>query len=65
MESGHGGRCGCWSRFRVLTDQRWELLEQLLPRSLGRVGRDYANNRRVVEGMLYRLRSGVPGRDLA
>lgn len=49
---------------QVLTDQQWELLEQLLPRSEGRVGRNFANNRRVVEGMLYRLRTWIPWRDL-
>ncbi|WP_330230395.1 IS5 family transposase [Nocardia sp. NBC_00508] len=58
MVGAIAGRC------QVLTDQQWELLEQLLPRSEGRVGRNFANNRRVVEGMLYRLRTGIPWRDL-
>ncbi|MFF0458599.1 IS5 family transposase [Nocardia africana] len=51
-------------RYRVLTDRQWELLELLLPESEGRVGRNSSENRRVVEGMLYRLRTGVPWRDL-
>ncbi|MFI2477053.1 IS5 family transposase [Nocardia xishanensis] len=58
MVGAVAGRC------QVLTDQQWELLERLLPRSEGRVGRNFANNRRVVEGMLYRLRTGIPWRDL-
>src|SRR5690349_8464733 len=52
-------------RYRVLTDRQWELLELLLPKSEGRVGRNFCENRRIVEGMLYRLRTGVPWRDLA
>ncbi|WP_433662552.1 IS5 family transposase [Nocardia sp. CA-128927] len=51
-------------RYRVLADGQWELLELLLPKSEGRAGRNFANNRRVVEGMLYRLRTGIPWRDL-
>ncbi|WP_267465520.1 IS5 family transposase [Nocardia abscessus] len=51
-------------RYRVLTDKQWELLELLLPKSDGRVGRNFANNRLVVEGMLYRLRTSLPWRDL-
>ncbi|MFE3755611.1 IS5 family transposase [Nocardia tengchongensis] len=51
-------------RYRVLTDKQWELLELLLPKSDGHVGRKFANNRLVVEGMLFRLRTGVPWRDL-
>lgn len=51
-------------RCRVLTDKQWELLELLLPKSEGHVGRNFANNRLVVEGMLYRLRTRLPWRDL-
>ena len=51
-------------RYRVLTDRQWELLELLLPKSEGRVGCNFSENRRIVEGMLYRLRTGVPWRDL-
>jgi transposase len=51
-------------RYQVLTDKQWELLELLLPKSEGRVGRNFANNRLVVEGMLYRLRTSSPWRDL-
>ncbi|WP_369635276.1 transposase [Nocardia sp. JMUB6875] len=51
-------------RYQVLTDKQWELLELLLPKSQGHVGRNFANNRLIVEGMLYRLQSSLPGRDL-
>lgn len=51
-------------RYQVLTNKQWELLELLLPSSEDRVGRNFANNRLVVEGMLYRLRTGSPWRDL-
>jgi hypothetical protein len=51
-------------RFRVLADGQWELLGLLLPKSEGWVGRNFAKNRLVVEGMLYRLRTSSPWRDL-
>ncbi|MGY2087940.1 IS5 family transposase [Nocardia gipuzkoensis] len=51
-------------RYQVLTDKQWELLELLLPKSVGRVGRNFSNNRLVVEGMQYRLRTSSPWRDL-
>ncbi|MGX1804576.1 transposase [Nocardia sp. NPDC055321] len=47
-----------------LTDKQWELLELLLPKSQGHVGRSFANNRLIVEAMLYQLRTGRPWRDL-
>ncbi|WP_408015930.1 IS5 family transposase [Rhodococcus chondri] len=40
------------------------LLELLLPSSGGLRGRKFRNSRRVIEGMLYRLRTGGPWRDL-
>ncbi|WP_189027078.1 transposase [Nocardia rhizosphaerihabitans] len=51
-------------RHQVLTDSQWELLELLLPKSDGRVGRNFCNKRLAVEGMLFRLRTGMPWRDL-
>ncbi|WP_371113092.1 transposase [Rhodococcus sp. JVH1] len=48
----------------MLTDKQWELLALLLPSSDGLRGRKFRNNRVVVEGMLYRLRTGLPWRDL-
>ncbi|MPY84262.1 MAG: transposase [Actinophytocola sp.] len=52
------------SRMQMLTDEQWALLEPLLPSSVGRVGRNFRNNRRVVEGMIYRCRCGIAWRDL-
>ncbi|WP_432421587.1 transposase [Nocardia brasiliensis] len=46
-------------RYRVLTDRQWELLELLLPKSDGRVGRNFSEDRVVVEGMLFRLWIGA------
>lgn len=46
-----------------LTDAQWELLEPLLPVSNGRCGR-WRDHRQVVNGVLYRIRTGVQWRDL-
>ena len=52
------------SRSRVLTDDQWASLEVLLPSNAGRRGHPFGDNRRVVEGMIYRYRTGVAWRDL-
>ena len=52
------------SRFRVLTDHQWETIETLLPSSDGRRGRPFRNSRPIVEGIIYRYRTGIPWRDL-
>ncbi|WP_459588474.1 IS5 family transposase [Corynebacterium camporealensis] len=52
------------SRFRVLTDHQWETIETLLPSSDGRRGRPFSNSRLIVEGIIYRYRTGIPWRDL-
>jgi len=47
-----------------LTDHQWERLRPLLPpRGTGR-GRPRADDRTVVEGILWRLKTGAPWRDL-
>lgn len=46
-----------------LTDVQWERLEPLLPVSNGRCGR-WRDHRQVVNGVLYRIRTGVQWRDL-
>ena len=51
-------------RFRVLTDHQWETIETLLPSSDGRRGRPFRNSRLIVEGIIYRYRTGIPWRDL-
>lgn len=52
------------SRYAVLSDQEWERLEPLLPSNAGRRGHPFGANRRVVEGIIYRYRTGIPWRDL-
>ena len=45
-----------------LTDEQWARLEPLLPR--GGVGRPWHDHRRVLNGILWVLRSGAPWRDV-
>lgn len=52
------------SRFRVFSDEEWALIEPLLPSNEGRRGHPFGDNRRVVEGIAYRYRTGIPWRDL-
>ncbi|MFD3473022.1 IS5 family transposase [Streptomyces sp. NPDC058682] len=46
-----------------LTDAQWARVEPLLPVSSGRCGR-WRDHRQVVNGVLHRIRTGVPWRDL-
>ncbi|MFE7393929.1 IS5 family transposase [Streptomyces sp. NPDC057582] len=46
-----------------LTNREWSLLEPHLPPSGGRGGR-WSDHRAVINGILYRVRTGVPWRDL-
>lgn len=52
------------SRLRVFTDSQWALIEPLLPSNQGKVGRRFRDNRKVVEGIAYRYRTGIAWRDL-
>ena len=52
------------SRMAVLDDQMWARIEPLLPCSDGQRGRPFREHRQVVEGIVYRLRTAVPWRDL-
>ena len=52
------------SRFRVLIDEQWARLELLLPSNVGRRGHPFGDNRRVVEGIIHRYRTGIAWRDL-
>ena len=52
------------SRCRALSDAEWERVEPLLPSNAGRRGHPFGDNRRVVEGIVYRYRTGIPWRDL-
>ena len=46
-----------------LTDGAWKQIEPLLPRG-GRRGGRWADHRKVVDGILWKLRTGAPWRDL-
>lgn len=52
------------SRFQVLSDAQWSLIEDSLPRPTGRRGRPFADARTMVEGIIYRYRTGTAWRDL-
>ena len=46
-----------------LTDEQWALLENLLPRT-GERGGQWQDHRRIINGMLWRLCTGCPWRDV-
>ncbi len=52
------------SRTEVLTDEMWAQIEPLLPPLKGRMGRPRAPYRPLIEGAIFRLRTGIPWRDL-
>ena len=47
-----------------MRDDQWERIRDLLPGQEGDVGVTAADNRRFVEAVLYRYRTGIPWRDL-
>src|SRR5215218_9498563 len=47
-----------------LTDRRWERLEPLLPPERPPAGRPNHDHRRILNGILWVLRTGAPWRDL-
>ncbi len=49
---------------RMLRDDQWERIEQLLPGKAGDRGVTAKDNRRFVEAVLWILRTGSPWRDL-
>ena len=52
------------TRFQVLSDAQWRLIEPLLPARTGRRGRPFADARTMIEGIAYRYRAGIAWRDL-
>jgi transposase len=50
-------------RFEI-TDDEWERLAPLLPSTKPRRGGRWRDHRQVFNGILFRVRSGVPWRDL-
>jgi transposase len=47
-----------------LTDKEWNLLEPMLPPERGREGRPANDNRIILNGILWRLRTGAPWREM-
>lgn len=52
------------TRTALLTDDQWGLIASLMPSSDGRRGRPFRDHRMVVEGIIYRYRTGVAWRDV-
>ena len=48
----------------MLSDEQWARVEPLLPSSVGKQSRPFRNHRQVVEGIVYRYRTGIAWRDL-
>jgi transposase len=47
-----------------LRDDQWDRIKDFLPGREGHVGGTAADNRRFVEAVIYRYRTGIPWRDL-
>lgn len=54
------------SRFQMLSDAQWSLIESMLPRPTSRCrrGRGFSDARTMVEAIVYRCRTGIAWRDL-
>ena len=52
------------SRFRVLSDAQWSLIEGELPAPRSSRGRPFSDARAMVEGIIYRYRCGITWRDV-
>jgi transposase len=52
------------SRDHVLTDEQWALIEPLLRSSRGKRSRPFRDHRQVLEGIVFRYRTGCPWRDV-
>jgi transposase len=52
------------SRFQLLSDEQWALIEDLLPVRTGKQGRPFSDARSMVEGIIYRYRCGIAWRDV-
>jgi len=47
-----------------ITDRAWGQIEPLLPREGGKRGGQWRDHRTVIDGILWKLRTGSPWRDL-
>jgi transposase len=48
----------------ALTDEQWELIEPLIPRSEAKTGRPAKDRRLMLDGIFWVLATGAPWRDL-
>ncbi len=55
---------GGMSRTQVLTDSQWGRIAPLMPSSDAKRGKRFRDHRLLVEGIIFRYRSGVAWRDL-
>lgn len=51
-------------RRHALTDEQWQAVESLIPRSAARTGRPAKDRRLMLDGVLWVLSTGAPWRDL-
>ncbi|MDF0513459.1 IS5 family transposase, partial [Agromyces sp. H3Y2-19a] len=51
-------------RAAELTDAQWDRIRPLLPSPIGKRGRPFRQDRRVIEGIIWRYRVGSPWRDV-
>ena len=52
------------SRTALLNDDQWARIEPMLASSDGVRGRPFRDHRQVIEGIIYRFRTGIPWRDV-
>src|SRR5437588_12063746 len=52
------------SKRYALTDEQWQLIEQLIPKSTARTGRPPKDRRLMLDGIFWVLATGAPWRDL-
>ena len=48
----------------VLTEAQWARLVPLLPTNAGKAGKPWGDHRRIIDGILWQLRTGAPWRDV-
>ena len=52
------------SKRHSLTDEQWEVVDPLIPRSAARTGRPEKDRRLMLDGILWILATGAPWRDM-
>ena len=55
---------GVMSRTQVLSDAQWARIAPLMPCSDGKQGKPFRDHRPLVEGIIYRYRTGMAWRDV-